>query len=61
MTGETARSERLSTALWAVTAVFGVAGTVLTVVVWSRLASNDAFPNLASGASGIFYATLGAA
>jgi signal transduction histidine kinase len=60
MDGHGARAERLSTALWRVTVVFGIAGAVLTLVVWRSLDPADGFPNLFSGLSGVFYATLGA-
>ncbi len=59
MAGTTARSPGLSTALWIIAVVLGMAGVALTVSVWGHLATNDAYPNLASGASGVFYATLG--
>ena len=39
---------------------FGIAGAVLTLVVWRSLDPRDGFPNLFSGLSGVFYATLGA-
>ena len=60
MTGDTRRAERLSTTLWLLTVMFGIAGVGLTVVVWSHLATDDGVPNLFSGLSGILYATLGA-
>ena len=60
MDGDGARAERLSTVLWVMTVAFGVAGAVLTLVVWRSLDPRDGFPNLFSGLSGILYATLGA-
>ena len=60
MDGDGARTERLSTVLWVTTVAFGVAGAVLTLVVWRSLDPRDGFPNLFSGLSGILYATLGA-
>ncbi|MGZ6543977.1 MAG: GAF domain-containing sensor histidine kinase, partial [Actinomycetota bacterium] len=60
MDGDGARAERLSTVLWVVTVAFGIAGAVLTLVVWSALDPRDGLPNLFSGLSGILYATLGA-
>ena len=60
MDGDGARAERLSTVLWGVTVAFGIAGAVLTLVVWRSLDPRDGFPNLFSGLSGVFYATLGA-
>ena len=60
MDGDGARAERLSTVLWVMAVAFGVAGAVLTLVVWRSLDPRDGFPNLFSGLSGILYATLGA-
>ncbi len=60
MDGDGARAERLSTVLWVVTVAFGIAGAVLTLVVWRSLDPRDGFPNLFSGLSGVLYATLGA-
>jgi signal transduction histidine kinase len=60
MDGDGAHAERLSTVLWVVTVAFGIAGAVLTLVVWRSLDPRDGFPNLFSGLSGVFYATLGA-
>ena len=60
MDGDDARAERLSTVLWVMTVAFGIAGAVLTLVVWRSLDPRDGFPNLFSGLSGILYATLGA-
>ena len=60
MDGDGVRAERLSTALWGVTVALGIAGAVLTLVVWRSLDPADGFPNLFSGLSGVFYATLGA-
>ena len=60
MDGDGARAERLSTVLWVTTVAFGVAGAVLTLVVWRSLDPRDGFPNMFSGLSGILYATLGA-
>lgn len=51
---------RLTTALWVSAAIIGVAGTVLTVVAWPDLKSQDSFPNLVSAFAGIGYAVLGA-
>ena len=35
MDGDGARAERLSTVLWVMAVAFGVAGAVLTLVVWA--------------------------
>ena len=60
MDGDGARAERLSTVLLVTSVAFGVAGAVLTLVVWRSLDPRDGFPNMFSGLSGILYATLGA-
>ena len=60
MDGDGGRADRLSTVLWVTAVAFGVAGAVLTLVVWRSLDPRDGFPNMFSGLSGILYATLGA-
>src|ERR687887_767474 len=60
MDGATVRTKRLTSGLWVATAVLGVAGIVLTIVVWGDLRPSDAYPNLGSGVASLVYATLGA-
>jgi signal transduction histidine kinase len=45
--------------LWAVTALIGVAGAVLTLVAWQDLRPGDAYGNLGGTVASLVYATLG--
>jgi signal transduction histidine kinase len=46
--------------VWASTALIGLAGAVVTVVVWHDLAPADSYTNLVTPLAAIVYATLGA-
>jgi hypothetical protein len=45
--------------LWAVTALIGVAGAVLTLVAWQDLGPGDAYGNLGGTVASLVYSTLG--
>jgi signal transduction histidine kinase len=46
--------------LWVATAIVGIAGAVLTVIVWGDLAPADSYTTFGAAVAGIVYATLGA-
>ena len=54
------RVRRGSNALWMATAVFALAGPVLTLVGWRDMIVADGLANVASGLAGAAYATIGA-
>ncbi len=54
------RARRGSNALWMATAVFALAGVVLTLVGWRDMIVADGLANVASGLAGVAYATIGA-
>src|SRR5438045_2882435 len=53
-------AERVAWGLVVATALISLAGLVLTVIAWSDLATQDAYPTLAGTVAAVVYAALGA-